>query len=83
MLSQTTCQSLKWPPAVLAMMLNPVEFGALEGRIANNVSGCEEGATSLPRLPMTVGVAVMLLMLDSSPGGGRAVRVHMFVVLRQ
>lgn len=41
------------------------------------------GETSLARLPMTVGVPVMLFELSSSFGKGRAVLVQSRVVLRQ
>lgn len=78
-------QSRKWPGAVLARMLSALEFGAFDGRIAKRVSekGPEGGATSLPRLPMTVGVPVTLFALGSSEGSGKGVRVQAFVVLRQ
>lgn len=84
-LSHTTRQSRKCPWAVLARTLSPVAFGAFEGRTAKSVSaaGPAGGATSLPRLPMTVGVPVMLFALGSSLGVGSGVRVHAAVVLRQ
>ena len=82
--SHTTSQSRKWPAAVLRRMLSPVELTALSGR-TSRMEPCADcgGATILPRLPMTVGVPVMLLMLWSSEGRGRAVRVQWWVVLRQ
>ena len=70
------------------MILRALELAAFEGRMASNVAPVPDwrprgGATSLPRLPMTVGVPVMLLVLGSAVGSGRAVRVQKVFVLRQ
>lgn len=63
-------------------MLIALELTAFEGRIARRVLD-PGGATSLPRLPITVGVPVTLLALGSWAGRGNEVRVQTFVVLRQ
>ena len=85
-ISHATDQSRKCPASVLARIENAVEFTALDGRRARRVvvptvPGDEGTVTSLPRLPITCGVFVMLLTLGRV--SGRGVRVHRAVVLLQ